>query len=1369
MINEVKRIFDDIRDAIIEMGGNIDICTSPDDYDSAIKSLAGNNAVLFVPVFKSSDVKPDRPTTQMSSNNPTSYPDGWSTPDGLVDNIWMTYTIVGPETVYVNWTEPLLVHSTGEQGGEGLPKGMTRTFLIYAEYPSRNVTLSRPQGGHWDAENNLLTGNITSVVTPDNSETTDTVLWYPDNNHEPGLFTWLSSGTFRADTGELLGQWSEPICITAKDGENGRNGADGTEQEYIYKLLSSTSEISRLERPYSDPDVDDYVPTGWTDSPLAIDPDIYPVEVMCSRVKNKVDKKWGLFSMPIPWAVWGQDGTDGDGVEYIFLIASPDQCQQHEDGSWELTDSTVFPPLNEAQYLAQTRETGISDELALQAYQNDEFVPGDNALAQSLNWDRNWTDDPSDVSENEPLEFVSIRKYRKVPLTNESEWGWYSVPKLWNKWAYVDASIFTAFAFTRTNENLAALNPALVIEGGSDNNPIPDPSQYTKDGVTHTVTWYDSIPAGNGTVWMTQRVFGQPNSTWSSARKMADTDRFQVEYSNSSEVTVNTQLPTLNDYVTDANPEGVDETAWRTYCNNNNLGVWNDDNSVVNPLWMATCNKVNGVWSSWHIARIRGENSVRIDFTNDKDELIYDTYGNKVSNRNVSTTAMLYDGSTQVTSNVTWRFYSVSGVDIPSGQNAIASFPAPAQLGASAAYIRTDGEILVTGIKSNANEAVLVVEATYNGAQYYKQFWVGKIVGQDNYYLDFTPNVIVYNTTTGNPSTITLNVKVMKESYVDGSISVAPAMPSGYKVFLYDGNTIDVNWTDVDKNYSLSMSNSIQDLQLLLATAKTGGTVEDGPEDILVNFVANGENGTPGTPGAPGRGIVSIITYYMWSADGINHPAENASGWNATIPTFSPNTPYLWCKIVTTYTSGNPDITYSVSRQGSDGNPGSNGAKLRMRNWSATAYSSPDSEGQNGWLSGNSTDPDYNNDAFYDIAIWPINANSITIENAASNAPRLWLCKKRLTYAKVAELVQANGADNVYPGSVLLNDYFVQAQGWDFLATNVLLANKINANDIFSENLSVNQLHTTGDDGHIDIMGNDIALSTSSGAKGCLITGDALTEIENYSGNNGVEQIVWKSPFGLSEANSINTMGFEGDVQVGSFSIDSLNSGESYALTFENGLGNGLAVQLYLLTNATSTVTPWSMSGTLVTGMYVKEASSGRIVANNICNNINNNVVLTEQNAHSENEREVVLYSNDDVLYVYQNNNLLENYSLNVGNYILCLNYRLELYPSDFPSGSLPSRGCILQTSHAPLKLTKVSSGSGTVTAEDVQFTEIGANGFQHILDQNNYFRVITETDVNDNKTLKLEFLSNGTYGLQITKDGIKYRNGNSWSNWTTP
>ena len=38
MIEEVKQIFDDIRDAIIEMGGNIDVCSSPEEYAAYIGS-----------------------------------------------------------------------------------------------------------------------------------------------------------------------------------------------------------------------------------------------------------------------------------------------------------------------------------------------------------------------------------------------------------------------------------------------------------------------------------------------------------------------------------------------------------------------------------------------------------------------------------------------------------------------------------------------------------------------------------------------------------------------------------------------------------------------------------------------------------------------------------------------------------------------------------------------------------------------------------------------------------------------------------------------------------------------------------------------------------------------------------------------------------------------------------------------------------------------------------------------------------------------------------------------------------------------------------------------------------------------------------
>ena len=50
----------------------------------------------------------------------------------------------------------------------------------------------------------------------------------------------------------------------------------------------------------------------------------------------------------------------------------------------------------------------------------------------------------------------------------------------------------------------------------------------------------------------------------------------------------------------------------------------------------------------------------------------------------------------------------------------------------------------------------------------------------------------MYNKTTNTPPSATLNVVVKKESYIDGKITVADAMPTGYKVFLYN-STIDQN------------------------------------------------------------------------------------------------------------------------------------------------------------------------------------------------------------------------------------------------------------------------------------------------------------------------------------------------------------------------------------------------------------------------------------------------------------------------------------------------------------------------------------------------------------------------------------------------
>lgn len=143
--------------------------------------------------------------------------------------------------------------------------------------------------------------------------------------------------------------------------------------------------------------------------------------------------------------------------------------------------------------VARNAEDYVSDEASLEVYQEDEFVPGhlaDHPDAASLGWDRNWTDDPLDVSTSQPFEFCSIRKYN----SETKQWGWFIAPVLWNKFWSGYAPVFTSFAFTRSRLKLGSMQ----LEGGDVSNPLPDPQTITQtiDGtqVTETINWFDTVP-----------------------------------------------------------------------------------------------------------------------------------------------------------------------------------------------------------------------------------------------------------------------------------------------------------------------------------------------------------------------------------------------------------------------------------------------------------------------------------------------------------------------------------------------------------------------------------------------------------------------------------------------------------------------------------------------------------------------------------------------------------------------------------------------------------------------------------------------------------------------------------------------------------
>lgn len=219
-----------------------------------------------------------------------------------------------------------------------------------------------------------------------------------------GKFVYMSQAMLNART-NTFGTWSTPIRIT---GLNGENGADGTDIEFIY--LRNTGDTP--SKPTSE-NKDDYVPSGWTDSPSGITA-TYQYEWVCVRTKPSGSGTWSAFSTPVIWAKWGDKGTDGDGMEYIF--------QRTEVETAPSTPLTFSP--------------------------NAGFVPS------------GWTDEPSGVSADYPFEWVSMRK-----KTN-GIWGGFSEPTLWNNYVVWNPNLLEQTEF-KSMDRLDRWDVVSRYNGGS--------------------------------------------------------------------------------------------------------------------------------------------------------------------------------------------------------------------------------------------------------------------------------------------------------------------------------------------------------------------------------------------------------------------------------------------------------------------------------------------------------------------------------------------------------------------------------------------------------------------------------------------------------------------------------------------------------------------------------------------------------------------------------------------------------------------------------------------------------------------------------------------------------------------------------------
>lgn len=469
-------------------------------------------------------------------------------------------------TGWSRWSDPAVwarFSKDGENGKDGVDgkdgadgkDGVGRSIFIYTSTATTDAP-DQPMGGSWDPE--------TNTVTPPEG-------WFDNVPEQRETYLWLSNAFF-ANDGTTIEGWTTPVRLT---GENGQDGVDGTNIEFIYRLLPNRDTYTALreflaENPLTSggdlevPEVNDELglDSEWTNNPEGIDGGNYLIEVVCSR--SKINGTWTSWSLPTYWSMWGEDGMDGAGVEYIFRITSE-----------EFTSDML---------LAEFSQHNIYNHLD---YQKDNFYPGNE-------WgiDLDWTDEPCDVSETEPLEWVCLRK--KI----DGVWSEFTKPRIWGKYAKDGYAFKTSYVFTR------AISQPTTPNGGTYNEPYP--TILGPDGVTiqKDTVWSDTVPAGLGEIYMTYRTFYSGpeivDADWSTPVKMTDTAGFQVEYSTKIEQpAIGSLQPYYENYI-----NGVDTREYEIVWREDNT-AWSDDGT--NAVWMATSVLKNGKWTDWSVVKIKGE------------------------------------------------------------------------------------------------------------------------------------------------------------------------------------------------------------------------------------------------------------------------------------------------------------------------------------------------------------------------------------------------------------------------------------------------------------------------------------------------------------------------------------------------------------------------------------------------------------------------------------------------------------------------------------------------------------------------------------------------------------------------------------------
>lgn len=274
-------------------------------------------------------------------------------------------------------------------------------------------------------------------------------------------------------TGVNLGKvWTSPIIL---GNTTSQIGVDSDGMDYIYcrtkeniaptlrTTVVTVENIKKLQDtegiPYNNLTFNTTTLSynAWYNHPNGVSAD-YPYEWMAYAAKQ--DTVWGEYKGPILWAKYGEKGTDGDSVEYIFSL-------QKE----EITDpSTII-------------NTDIANEFSIVTNKTqDDFIPNNPIATDPV---EQWSDNPRNVSEAYPYQYVSIRKKKN------GIWEDFSIPTIWAKFGKDgDPGIVSGYLLLNNNDTVILDNDTITNTAIQAAANAEFSIQNTSGKTDYTVTYY---------------------------------------------------------------------------------------------------------------------------------------------------------------------------------------------------------------------------------------------------------------------------------------------------------------------------------------------------------------------------------------------------------------------------------------------------------------------------------------------------------------------------------------------------------------------------------------------------------------------------------------------------------------------------------------------------------------------------------------------------------------------------------------------------------------------------------------------------------------------------------------------------------------